>query len=146
MASEVANLPVRSSGAGIKAFGPPPLFPHLCESLFLPSLSCMAILPQAFASSTFFHASPPGLYRRIRRGQSEKCLVVIASSYSLTPSAALSGRPSQPWINRQWRRQTAWLPGPPPLVRETAFDAASLLSSFDPCGPIYPTSLQLHRG
>jgi hypothetical protein len=85
--------------SGIKAFGPPPLFPHLCESLFLPSLSCMAILPQAFASSTFFHASPPGLYRRIRRGQSEKCLVVIASSYSLTPSAALSGRPSQPWIN-----------------------------------------------
>ena len=29
------------------------------------------------------------LHRRIRRGQSEKCLVAIASSYSLTPSSGI---------------------------------------------------------
>jgi hypothetical protein len=41
-----------------------------------------------------FPRHPPGLHRRIPCGQSEKCLVAIAGSYSLTPSAVLSRRPS----------------------------------------------------
>jgi hypothetical protein len=110
-----------------------------------PSLSYTAVVPQVSVSSAF-HCQTSGLYRKIRRGWREKCLVATASSYSL-PSRqhCLIDRHDRRSAFDNGANEVPGFPGPRRLVHATALNAVPPLPSNLPERK-YPTSLRLHRG